>query len=63
MARPFRFLAVMASFTITIAVQAQQSPFLPEDTYSKLVNEISGDIAYDNQIGRASCRERVYVLV
>ncbi len=32
------------------AVQAiaQQSPFLPEDTYQKLVNEISGDIAYDN---------------
>jgi len=27
---------------------AQQSPFLPEDTYNKLVNEISGDIAYDN---------------
>ena len=27
---------------------AQQSPFLPEDTYNKLVNEISGDIAFDN---------------
>ena len=27
---------------------AQQSPFLPEATYNNLVNEISGDIAYDN---------------
>ncbi len=27
---------------------AQESPFLPADTYTKLVNEISGDIAYDN---------------
>ena len=29
-------------------VLAQESPFLPEETYTKLVNEISGDIAYDN---------------
>lgn len=27
---------------------AQTSPFLPEDTYQKLVNEISGDNAYDH---------------
>ncbi|MEO5935982.1 MAG: M28 family peptidase [Terriglobales bacterium] len=27
---------------------AQSSPFLPEDTYRKLVNEISGDNAYDH---------------
>jgi hypothetical protein len=32
----------------SISGMAQQSPFLPEDTYNKLVNEISGDIAYDN---------------
>lgn len=27
---------------------AQESPFLPQHTYDKLTNEISGDIAYDN---------------
>jgi hypothetical protein len=27
---------------------AQESPFLPQHTYEKLTNEISGDIAYDN---------------
>lgn len=31
-----------------LAAQAQQSPFFPADTYEKLVNEISGDIAFDN---------------
>ncbi|HUS18214.1 MAG TPA: M28 family peptidase, partial [Terriglobales bacterium] len=30
------------------AAFAQSSPFLPEDTYNKLVNEISGDNAYDH---------------
>ena len=34
---------VVASFA-----SAQSSPFLPEDTYQKLVNEISGDNAYDH---------------
>lgn len=48
MARPLRYLAVIASFAIALLAQAQQSPFLPEESYLKLVNEISGDIAYDN---------------
>ncbi len=34
--------------SISLSGFAQQSPFLPEDTYNKLVNETSGDIAYDN---------------
>lgn len=38
--------AVIAVFSL--AASAQQSPFLPEETYDKLVNEISGDIAFDN---------------
>jgi Peptidase family M28 len=41
--------AILLAFMISsLPTLAQQSPFLPEDTYSKLVNEISGDIAYDN---------------
>lgn len=41
-------LCALACCFVSISARAQQSPFLPEDTYSKLVNEISGDIAYDN---------------
>ncbi len=33
---------------VSIPIHAQQSPFLPDETYTKLVNEVSGDIAYDN---------------
>ncbi|HUQ50204.1 MAG TPA: M28 family peptidase [Terriglobales bacterium] len=33
---------------LTAAALAQSSPFLPEETYQKLVNEISGDNAYDH---------------
>ena len=33
---------------LATAAFAQSSPFLPEDTYRKLVNEISGDNAYDH---------------
>ena len=32
----------------SLSAFAQTSPFLPEDLYNKLVNEISGDIAYDH---------------
>lgn len=39
---------LLACSLVPIRIFAQQSPFLPEDTYTKLVNEISGDIAYDN---------------
>ncbi|MBZ5542120.1 MAG: M28 family peptidase [Acidobacteriia bacterium] len=40
------FCALLVLFPL--AGVAQQSPFLPEETYDKLVNEISGDIAFDN---------------
>jgi hypothetical protein len=32
----------------SLGAAAQTSPFLPEDLYRKLTNEISGDMAYDN---------------
>ena len=48
MPRRLRFLCLCVSLLIPLTLAAQQSPFLPEDTYTKLVNEISGDIAYDN---------------
>ncbi len=32
----------------SISAFAQTSPFLPEDLYNKLTNELSGDIAYDH---------------
>jgi hypothetical protein len=41
-----RWFAVV--LTLAAAAAAQSSPFLPEDTYQKLVNEISGDNAYDH---------------
>ena len=43
-----RVLAVLACCLTPVLATAQQSPFLPEEVYTKLVNEISGDIAYDN---------------
>jgi len=48
MQRWLRFLCAFVSFLIPFLLCAQQSPFLPEETYTKLVNEISGDIAYDS---------------
>ncbi|MGH9650056.1 MAG: M28 family peptidase, partial [Terriglobales bacterium] len=33
---------------MSCAVAAQTSPFLPEDLYQKLNNEVSGDLAYDH---------------
>ena len=47
----FRLRLCLCAFLLLatgLAVEAQQSPFFPKDTYDKLVNEISGDIAYDN---------------
>jgi hypothetical protein len=41
-------LTNLACLSVTMRGFGQQSPFLPEDTYNKLTNEISGDIAYDN---------------
>ncbi len=33
---------------LSLSAVAQTSPFLPEDLYNKLTNELSGDIAYDH---------------
>ena len=41
-------LAALACLGISVPAAGQRSPFLPEDTYTKLTNEISGDIAFDN---------------
>ncbi|HUR36788.1 MAG TPA: M28 family peptidase, partial [Terriglobales bacterium] len=44
-----RLVRLLVVFTLfATAAIAQSSPFLPEDTYRKLVNEISGDNAYDH---------------
>src|SRR3974390_1951373 len=43
-----RFACALVYLFACSMATAQQSPFLPEDTYGKLVNEISGDIAFDN---------------
>ena len=48
MSRLWRTLGVVACLLLPGALAAQQRPFLPEPTYEKLVNEISGDIAYDS---------------
>jgi peptidase M28-like protein len=48
MRRLVKFTCTLACLGISISAVGQQSPFLPEDTYNKLTNEISGDIAYDN---------------
>jgi hypothetical protein len=44
----FHLILALLAIGAGLPVFAQQSSFLPEDTYDKLVNEISGDIAYDN---------------
>lgn len=49
------FLCALACFGVHSAARAQQSPFVPEDTFHKLVNEISGDIALDNLRWLAMC--------
>jgi hypothetical protein len=46
--RRFIPLSCAVIATVSLAASAQQSPFLPEETHDKLVNEISGDIAFDN---------------
>ena len=48
MRRKLWLVCVLASLGTALSARAQQSPFLPEETYIKLVNEISGDIAFDN---------------
>jgi len=44
----FRVLGALFFFAGAVPLLAQHSPFLPEKTYNNLVNEISGDIAFDN---------------
>jgi hypothetical protein len=46
--RRFILLVILLVTSASLPALGQQSPFLPEDTYGKLVNEISGDIAFDN---------------
>ena len=48
MRRSLCVLGVITCSFLPLTLGAQQSPFLPEPTYEKLVNEISGDIAYDS---------------
>jgi hypothetical protein len=48
MARCARIAVLIALMMIPFSLPAQESPFLPQATYDKLVNEISGDIAYDS---------------
>jgi hypothetical protein len=43
-----RWSYLLPILAVPFSALAQQSPFLPEETYTKLVNEISGDIAFDN---------------
>jgi len=48
MSRLSRALGPIICLLMPVCLVAQQSPFLPESLYEKLVNEISGDIAYDS---------------
>jgi hypothetical protein len=48
MSRRTLLLCVLLYLATPSLASAQQSPLLPEATYDKLVNEISGDISYDN---------------
>ncbi len=48
MSRRPLLLCILLALSLPRFAVSQQSPLLPEDTYSKLVNEISGDIAFDN---------------
>ena len=50
MRRRWRPLAAVLVSISALAwpAKAQRSPFLPDDVYQKLTNEISGDIAFDN---------------
>lgn len=41
-------LSSLVSLSLALSALGQQSPFLPADTYDKLTNEISGDIAFEN---------------
>ena len=41
-------LSLASAFALPAALSAQSSPFLPEAAYRPLVNEISGDRAYEN---------------
>ena len=41
-------LAVGALLALPVSGHGQTSPFLPETRYRDLVNEISGDRAYEN---------------
>jgi hypothetical protein len=47
---PLRVLAALPAMALALAPRAgaQRSPFLPDDVYQKLTNEISGDIAFDS---------------
>ena len=42
------FVSSAACLAFATSALGQESPFLPEDTYNKLTNEISGDIAFEN---------------
>jgi len=48
MIRMSALLSLIPVLGIAARLASQQSPLLPAETYAKLVNEISGDIAFDN---------------
>src|SRR3954470_5661405 len=41
-------MRILILLLFSVSAFAQSSPFLPEDLYNKLTNELSGDIAYDH---------------
>jgi Zn-dependent M28 family amino/carboxypeptidase len=46
--RAFRLAAFLGAVSAVVPAAAQQSPFLPPEVHRALVNEISGDIAFEH---------------
>jgi hypothetical protein len=41
-------ILLFAAFAMAVPAAAQQSPFLPDQIYRVLVNEVSGDVSYEH---------------
>ncbi len=48
MSRGSWFVCALVIASAPSSLRAQRSPFLPDETYTKLVNEISGDVAFES---------------